>query len=97
MNREQADKIIEVIKTGATGRGAFFPDRVAACIIGDLFLAAGYERSDAEHLLIPEMVLTQYPFLSLLRYNQLVDTNDAHRTVGRRRRALIALVEGWVE
>ena len=96
MNRKQADKIIAVIEKGATGRGNYFPTEDTECVTGNLWLAAGGERT--WHALRTGLfdILEKEYHIDSGKFALLYRENDAHKDVAERRTALIDLVNSWV-
>ena len=97
MNREQADKIIDIIKTGADIRGDFFSDS-GACVLGSLYNAIDKgedEDGKVAYVGIFCRIRTHYDMTTRQSW-KLSSVNDAHAEVGPRREALISLVEAWM-
>ena len=105
MNREMADKIIEIIKEDATGRTRMFSENGEMCVLGGLW--AAYTGKTCEELYRrytnldndePEPyaeVVEAYGLTSQQKYD-LYTTNDNYEILYERRAALIELVESWV-
>jgi hypothetical protein len=109
MNREMADRIIEIIKEDATGEGQMFREDGAMCVLGGLW-ASHTGKSCKElyqqfHPMPPNPSGLHYEPYQEVKYayelsdGQLWDlytTNDNCENVVARRIALIDLVESWV-
>jgi len=99
LTRAQADRIINVIRADANIAGMLFRSNGRACVIGGLYEAAFHTRHVdpyANGLDPYEMVQEEYG-LTFRQRDRLILINDGERLTFHRRRALIALVETWVE
>jgi len=95
--REQADRIIAVIKTDANTTGMLFEGDDKACVIGGLYEAAFKTRPNrlGTDLAISEVSL-QYGF-TVDQGHELVQINDNTCWIRPRRIKLIKQVNSWVE
>lgn len=95
MTREEADRIIAVVRKDANTTGVLFSHGDRACVIGGLYEAAFDSRKPGYDEDPYTRVQREY-YLTNRQSGQLISMNDQHARTAARRKALITLVESWV-